>query len=180
MYSVPYAQNCFTNSKTTLLPTDHECATIAGTACSHPGTGTDSRCFFLWFGRTVLSSSASAGTLAETHTGRYAAPNPATVVDAGTGTGGDVNSDACTFHDRPSRSVNSVFTPTNERRSSAHCACGGWCVSQSFCCVCMVWGREGHGGDGGMTEVVVHGWVAHRCRDERRLVLAVLRGFVRT
>jgi len=68
----------------------------------------------------VPSSSASAGALAEAYTGWHVLTN---LADDAAGTGLDICSDARgTSHDKPSRSVNSVFTPTNERRSSAHCA----------------------------------------------------------
>ena len=87
-------------------------------AGSHPCAETDNRSFFLWHGRTVLSSNASAGALAELHTGWKYVPDLAAAVS----------------HDNPSRSVNSVFTPTNERRSSAHCACEGYASVSSGAC----------------------------------------------
>ena len=62
--------------------------------------------------------SSSAGALAEAQTGWHA-PDLVVVVDDGTRTGPN----GSTSHDKPSRSVNSVFTPTNEWHSSDHCAC---------------------------------------------------------
>ena len=99
------------NSKATLLPTHHERAAIAGSACSHSGAESGSRCFFLWFGSTMQSLSASACTLVETQTARYA-PDLVVVADDGTSAGPN----GSTPHDKPSRSVNSVLAPTNERR----------------------------------------------------------------
>src|SRR6266404_9282777 len=82
---------------------------------------TDCRCFFCWTGRTVLSSSAIVGALAEAHIVGYA-PNLAVAVAAD---GGTADTGGTSSHDKPSRSANSVFTPTNERRRSAHCAYSG-------------------------------------------------------
>lgn len=91
------------------------------TLCPHPGTDTDGRCFRLNVGRTVLSSSTNAGELAEVeprNEGRRPGLVPATA-------GADTARGISTCHDIPSRSANSVFTPANERRKSAHCACKG-------------------------------------------------------
>jgi hypothetical protein len=88
------------------------------TPCPHPGTDTDGRCFRLNIGRTVLSSSTNTGELVEAELrieGRRPGLGHAT---AGADTGRGIS----TCHDMPSRSANSVFTPANERRKSAHCA----------------------------------------------------------
>lgn len=88
------------------------------TPCPHPGTDTDGRCFRLNVGRTVLSSSTNTGELVEAELrieGRRPGLGHAT---AGADTGRGIS----TCHDMPSRSANSVFTPANERRKSAHCA----------------------------------------------------------
>ncbi|KAF8495162.1 hypothetical protein F5888DRAFT_1712577 [Russula emetica] len=84
----------------------------------HPGTDTDGRCFRLNVGRTVLSSSTNTGELAEVelrNEGRLPGLEPATA-------GADTDRGISTCQDIPSRSENSVFTPANERRKSAHCA----------------------------------------------------------
>jgi len=88
------------------------------TLCPHPGTDTDGRCLRLNVGRTVLSSSTNAGELTEVEPrngGRRPGLGPATA-------GADTVRGISTCHDIPSRSANSVFTPANERRKSAHCA----------------------------------------------------------
>ena len=88
------------------------------TTCPHPDTDIDGRCFRLNVGRTVLSSSTNTGEPTEVeprNEGRRPGLGPAT---AGADTGRGIS----TCHDIPSRSANSVFTPANERRKSAHCA----------------------------------------------------------
>jgi len=91
------------------------------TLCPHPGTDTDGRGFRLNIGRTVSSSNTNAGELEGAdprNEGRRPGlgPTPTTAGGADTGPG----MSAC--HDIPSRSVNSVFTPANDRHKSAHCA----------------------------------------------------------
>lgn len=91
------------------------------TPCPHPATDTDGRCFRLNVGRTVLSSSTNTGELVEAELrieGRRPGLGHAT---AGADTGRGIS----TCHDMPSKSANSVFTPANERRKSAHCAWNG-------------------------------------------------------
>jgi len=78
----------------------------------------------------VPSSSDNTGALTEAHTddGRVGplAPFglPGRAADAVAGADADdwTKTGPRLFHDIPSRSANSVLTPANERRSSAHCA----------------------------------------------------------
>ena len=94
------------------------------TPCPHPGAVTDSRRFRFDLGRTVLSSGgADTGALVEDErrtVGRRPGPSRAGPT-ATASVGGDARTGAA-FHDIPSRSANSVFTPANERRRRAHCA----------------------------------------------------------
>ena len=79
------------------------------------------------------SSSDNTDALADPHTddGRVGPLAPFGLPGRAAGAGADdwTKTGTRLFHDIPSRSANSVLTPENERRSSAHCACGAPTVS---------------------------------------------------
>ena len=99
-------------------------------APTHATIPTHRRRFLSWLGCTVPSSSNNTGALAEPHTDDGRAGPLAPFGLPGRAADGGADADAWTktgtrvFHDMPSGSANSVLTPENERRSSAHCACG--------------------------------------------------------